>query len=104
MTVYVDDLRAWGWVLYGRQVDSCHMTSDGLQLDELHAMAARIGLQRRWFQPGRAGRCPHYDLTASRREAAVAAGAVEISSKQLVLIQRERHQRLAMAREELRRA
>lgn len=94
MTVYVDPLRAWGWVLYGRQVDSCHMASDQVDLAELHAMAARIGLKRRYFQPGRGGRYPHYDLVASRRVQAVAAGAIEISSRQLVEIQRERRQRL----------
>jgi len=34
-----------------------HLTAD--TLDELHAEAARIGLQRRWFQ---SGRHPHYDV------------------------------------------
>ena len=70
MSVYVDALRDWGW----RLGPSCHMIAD--TLDELHAMADRIGLQRRWFQNKRSG--PHYDLTRSRREMAVAAGAVEL--------------------------
>lgn len=72
MPVYVDALRDWGW----RLGPSCHMIAD--TLDELHAMAGRIGLQRKWFQDKRSG--PHYDLTRARRAKAVAAGAVELES------------------------
>ena len=70
MSVYVDYLGVHGNWRYGK---SCHMTAD--TLDELHAMAERIGLQRSYFQPH--PRFPHYDLNAGRREAAVCAGAVE---------------------------
>ncbi len=72
MSVYVDNLvwyeksplgaRAW-----------CHMIAD--TLDELHAMATQIGLNRAWLQGS--PRCPHYDLTAPRRAHAVVAGAIE---------------------------
>ena len=41
MTVYVDDMRA----KFGRYV-MCHMVAD-TDDDELHAMADRIGVQRR---------------------------------------------------------
>jgi hypothetical protein len=51
----------------------CHMIAD--TLEELHAMAARIGMKREWFQDK--GRTPHYDLTPGRRAAAVKAGAIE---------------------------
>lgn len=59
----------------------CHMGTDDhtdAGLAELHAMAKRIGLRREWFQdkPG----FPHYDLTASRRAAAVAAGAEQVNA------------------------
>jgi hypothetical protein len=45
-------------------------------LDELHEMAAKIGMKREWFQDDQ--RLPHYDLTVSRRIKAVQAGAVEV--------------------------
>jgi hypothetical protein len=46
--------------------------------EELHAMAAKIGLKRAWFQTNLE---PHYDLTASKRKQAVAAGAVELEDR-----------------------
>lgn len=39
-------------------------------------LAARIGLRRAWFQDE--STFAHYDLTATKRALAVAAGAVEI--------------------------
>lgn len=53
----------------------CHMWAD--TPEELHALAARIGLRRSWFQEH--SRLPHYDLTPGRRRAALAAGAIEMS-------------------------
>jgi hypothetical protein len=53
-------------------------------LDELHAMAATVGLQRRWFQDG--GKTPHYDLCQEKRRLAIAAGAVEIDRRQTVTL------------------
>lgn len=47
-------------------------------------MAKRIGLKRRWFQDVNVTTCPHYDLTAGRRIAAVAAGAVECDRRTFV--------------------
>jgi hypothetical protein len=72
--VYVDPMMAcvpnanWRWN------ESCHLLAD--TLDELHALAGRIGLKRAWFQSH--GTFPHYDLTRPRRARAVAAGAIEI--------------------------
>ncbi len=72
MTVYVDEFRQWGPTrIRCFAAGSCHMTAD--TLDELHAMARRIGLRPRWFQPHPIH--PHYDLTASRREHALRVGA-----------------------------
>ena len=86
MSVYVDALMRHGWVLHGRATASCHMYAD--DVDELHAMAARIGMKRAWFQEH--DRLPHYDLTPSRRALAVANGAVEQTGRQLVRFMRER--------------
>ncbi|MEJ8837559.1 DUF4031 domain-containing protein [Ramlibacter sp. AN1133] len=72
--VYVDDMRAQ----VGTMV-MCHMIADSDE--ELHAMADRIGVSRRWFQhPGRPTR--HYDISLSKRALAVAANAVQITWRQ----------------------
>jgi hypothetical protein len=70
-TVYVDQFPARGW---GKWNGGAHMLAN--DLDALHAMAARLGLRRAWFQSS--SRFAHYDLTASRRALAVRFGAVEI--------------------------
>lgn len=53
----------------------CHMTAD--TRPELDEMADAIGMQRSWIQyPGTWQE--HYDVTRARRQAAVAAGAIEV--------------------------
>ena len=59
----------------------CHLVADSL--DELHTFARLLGLKRSWFQ-GEAS-SPHYDITVVIREKALALGAVQVSSEQLVL-------------------
>lgn len=71
MPVYVDNMRA----SFGRMV-MCHLVAD--TLDELHAMADRIGVARRWYQGPPKTRWPHYDIALSKRSLAVQAGALEI--------------------------
>lgn len=71
MAVYVDDMRA-----PFRGMVMCHMVAD--TLEELHAMADRIGMQRRWYQGPPVTAWPHYDIALTKRALAVAAGAVEI--------------------------
>lgn len=93
MTVYVDQLESWGWVLRGRTVQSCHLFTDTLELDELHAVALAIGMRRSWFQDKPTA--PHYDLTASRRAAAVALGVVEVDRRAAATIWRQRRAYLA---------
>ena len=81
MTFYVDRLRQQrlrGTCLEG---EWCHLATDGA-LEELHAFAERMAFPGRAFHDH--PRHPHYDLTASRRAQAIAAGAVEVSSKELV--------------------
>lgn len=72
MTVYVDDMRA----RFGRMV-MCHMLAD--TDEELHAMADAIGVARRWWQSPAKTSGSHYDIALTKRAAAVAAGAVEIT-------------------------
>lgn len=50
-------------------------------LDELHAMADRIGIKRKWFQAD--GSLPHYDICKSKRKLAVAFGAIEIGRREI---------------------
>jgi hypothetical protein len=81
MSVYVDDMRA----RFGRMV-MCHMVAD--TLDELHAMADRIGVARRWYQGPPTGRWPHYDIALSKRALAVAAGALPIRQRETLPVLR----------------
>ena len=75
MSVYVDD----GRHCYGRMT-MCHMIADSSK--ELHAMAERIGLAHKWIQkPGTYQE--HYDVCLSTRKKAVAAGAIEITEKDM---------------------
>lgn len=73
--VYVDDMRA----PFGRMV-MCHMLAD--TDDELHAMADRIGVARRWWQSPQKTSGSHYDIALSKRALAVRLGAVEITWRQ----------------------
>ncbi len=58
VVVFVDDMRA----PYGRML-MCHLIAD--TDEELHAMAARVGVARRWFQDR--SRYHHYDLSLGKR-------------------------------------
>lgn len=62
----------------------CHMATDG-PLEELHAMAERIGLKRAWFQNDY-GTHPHYDLVPSKRTLALTyTNEVQtVSTKELI--------------------
>ena len=84
MTIFIDDMDA----PFGRMLMS-HMWSD-TSLDELHAMARRLGMRASWFQ------CkilspeanlpkveslgiwplPHYDVAKQKKAQAIALGAV----------------------------
>lgn len=80
MTILVDDIQTYP---SGRW---CHMGSDDhteAGLVELHAMAAQIGLKRSWFQ-NKKPRHPHYDLRPTKRELAIAHGAVAVDGYEFV--------------------
>jgi uncharacterized protein DUF4031 len=79
MPVYVD-APIWPY----RRMLMCHMMADTLA--ELHAMADRIGVQRRWFQSRSA--VPHYDICKAKRALAVRAGAIELDRAGAVALAR----------------
>jgi hypothetical protein len=56
----------------------CHLVSD-TSYDELHALAAELGIPRRGFQGD------HYDLPADLRDRAVALGAEPVTGRELIL-------------------
>lgn len=60
MTVYIDDMDAG----YGQMV-MCHMLAD--TDDELHAMADRIGVQRKWWQAPNKTSGSHYDISKGKK-------------------------------------
>ncbi len=72
MTLYVDPPT---WPGHGRVWS--HLVSDR-SFDELHRFAAEIDIPRRAFDGD------HYDLIAERYDSALAAGAVPVSSRELV--------------------
>ena len=61
----------------------CHMVSDTSEA-ELHAFAARVGLNRVWAQLKPHASAAHYDLTPQRRAIALQLGAVAVTARELV--------------------
>lgn len=88
MSVYVDELMVYTNSSRAprcfRGKESCHMYAD--TMEELHAMALKIGMKLEWFQAD--NRLPHYDLVANRRARAVKSGAIEHTRNQMVAFMR----------------
>ncbi len=63
------------WPARGRRF--AHLVSDHSEA-ELHAFAAALGLERRWFQGD------HYDVPAEVRAVALVRGAEPVSAAELV--------------------
>ena len=74
MPVYVDTAKN----KYG-YMKMCHMVSDSLT--ELHAMADKIGIKRKWFQNKGT---PHYDICQEKRKLAIKFGAIEANRCKIV--------------------
>lgn len=78
MPVYVDNMKADYLPSHrpGRKYIMSHMLADSLE--ELHQMAEKIGVARKWFQGD------HYDICQSKRDLAIKFGAVEVSTREIV--------------------
>jgi hypothetical protein len=86
VATYVDELI---WESRGRRW--CHLTADST--DELHELAARLGLLRQWFQskPDRPWH-DHYDLPEELRDQAIACGARPLTTREAARRQSERRE------------
>ncbi len=76
MAVYVDALRPTPTIRCHGMDRACHMMADSDR--ELEAMAEKIGLRKAWRHGD------HYDVGANKRRQAVALGAEEVSTRDLV--------------------
>lgn len=85
MPVYVDNMRTQ----YGRMV-MCHMIAD--TTGELLAMVDAIGIQRKWIQDPGTPR-EHFDISMTKRAAAIKCGAIEITWRELAQRIRDRKAR-----------
>ncbi len=74
MTVYVDDMYKYRMGRFGRMKMS-HMVSNCEE--ELHDMAKKIGVGRKYYQGD------HYDICMSKRKLAVQYGAVEVTLREM---------------------
>jgi hypothetical protein len=83
MTVYVDDMYRYPMGQFGRMKMS-HLIAD--TEEELHAMAAAIGIARRWYQGD------HYDISITKRDEAIKRGAVPVPLRILATMARIRRQ------------
>jgi len=74
MTVYVDDYRVQARV-GSINARWSHLFAVPPEDPNLHVIAQKIGLKREWFQNN-----SHYDVTESKRMAAVTVGAVSVGT------------------------
>lgn len=77
--IYIDKKGKYGW---------SHLVADSI--NELHSFAEQIGLKSSWFQakPDK----PHYDVKGMMRKRAIENGAMEVSSKEIVMVLKENYQ------------
>jgi uncharacterized protein DUF4031 len=105
VAVYVHDTSISGQVLNGRAVhDSRWSQLFADTQEELHAFAAKLGLRRSYFEPGRprvdGSPSPHwhYDITAGKRQQAIHLGAQPVTSRESIEIIRAREARAERVR------
>lgn len=78
--IYVDELREYPNAprIRGQATTWCQMSADSD--DELEEFARQLGLRESWGQEG------HYDITKYKRGIAVACGAKQITSREMVRV------------------
>lgn len=79
MTVYVDPAV---WKKPKGKKFYAHLVAD--TLEELHAFSETVGIKQHFFHSS--AKWKHYDITSEQRDLAIAAGAIPITSKELVLV------------------
>jgi len=97
MPVFVSPLAHHGLRLANGPVQTAFLLTDEVDLGELHRIAQAAGMRFAWFKPGEN---PRYSLTRQPRVLAIAAGAIECTSVELVAAMKRRRE----AVEEVRRA
>lgn len=81
MSVYVDDMYKYPMGRFGRMKMS-HLMAD--TDDELHEMAKKIGIARKWCQHDGLGQgYTHYDIPKSKRLLAIQLGAISITLREM---------------------
>jgi hypothetical protein len=87
LTVYVDDWRQRATVR-DRDDRWSHLLAD--EPDELHAMAAALGIPPRGYQRHRrSAALNHYDLPENLRQRAIELGAVPVTWREMARLTRE---------------
>lgn len=71
--MYVDNMRR----KYRRMI-MCHMIADSEE--EMHNMATKIGVARKWYQGD------HYDICLDKKKKAIENGAILVSMKELAAL------------------
>lgn len=87
MTVWVDDAA----IPFGRMI-MCHMAADSRE--ELLEMADRIGVDRRHLQKPGTYR-EHMNVCKAKRRLAVKAGALEVTTRELVEKMRQKREKVS---------
>lgn len=93
MAVYVDEIKDYTAVaeLRGlRYTHWCHLLADTEH--ELHVMARRLCLQRRWYQPH--AYWWHYDITPGKRIQAIRHGAIQVDYRFVAALMAKRREAL----------
>lgn len=96
MTVYVDDMYLYPvgrFTRNGRCMRMSHLMADTTQ--ELLAMVDAIGVQRRWIQSANTPD-EHFDISMEKRKQAIAAGAVQVTMREMSAYQMQRRQGIIM--------
>lgn len=86
--IYVDDIMKYPKSFVAKAAKKhgrewCHLWCDPKEEEQLHILAKKIGLSRRWYQTE--GKYNHYDLTPYKRKLAVKHGAIIMSFREWLI-------------------